>query len=246
MKLFLLALQFLTIIRVPFDLDIKEEDLGKSMAFFTLVGLVIGLILVDIRYVLVIILPPSITDILIIASLTVIAGSLHLDGFADVIDGLAGGKDRERTLAIMKDSRIGSFAVVGLILILILKVFGLMSVPEGIKSGALVVMPVLGRWSTVQLASWFEYARSGYGTGLAFTNSVGKKEYIISTVVAAVVAVGFLHIRGLIILFAVGLFTFLFGLFFKKRIGGVTGDVMGAGCELNEVIVLLMICALFT
>jgi adenosylcobinamide-GDP ribazoletransferase len=58
--------------------------------------------------------------------------------------------------------------------------------------------------------------------------------------------VGFLHIRGLIILFAVGLFTFLFGLFFKKRIGGVTGDVMGAGCELNEVIVLLMICALFT
>jgi len=245
MKGFLRALQFLTIIRIFKDLDITEEKLGNSMACFPLVGFLIGLILVGARTVLDTVLPASLVDILVIITLVVVAGAFHLDGFADTVDGLAGGTDREKTLAIMKDSRIGSFAVTGLILLLILKVFALMEIPVEIKNRALIIMPVLGRWSTVQLASFFNYARSGYGTALAFTQFAGKKEAIISTLITAAIVTGLFLLQGLFIFLFVGMFTFLFGLFFKKRIGGVTGDIMGAVCELSEVITLLLICAFF-
>jgi len=227
------------------NLDFTEEKLGKSMACFPLVGLFIGLILVTVRIAFSYLLPSSLVDILVIITLVVVAGSFHLDGFADTIDGLAGGTDRKRTLAIMKDSRIGSFAVTGLILLLILKVFALIEVPVEIKNRTLLIMPVLGRWSTVQLASFFDYARSGPGTALAFTQFAGKKEYFISTLVTVVIVAGLFLLQGLLILVAVAAFIFLFGLFFKRRIGGVTGDIMGAGCELGEVITLLLICVLF-
>jgi len=245
MKSFLTALQFLTVIRLSKNLDTTGEKLGKSMACFPLVGFLIGLILVGVRTVLDMVFPSSLVDILVIVTLVIVAGAFHLDGFADTVDGLAGGTDREKTLAIMKDSRIGSFAVVGLILLLILKVFALMEIPVEIKNRVLIIMPVLGRWSTVQLASFFNYARSGYGTALAFTQFAGKKEAIISTLITAAIVTGLFLLQGLFIFLFVGMFTFLFGLFFKKRIGGVTGDIMGAGCELSEVITLLLICVLF-
>jgi len=245
MKGFLRALQFLTIIRIFKDLDITGEKLGNSMACFPLVGLLIGLILVGVRTVLDTVLPASLVDILVIVTLVIVAGAFHLDGFADTVDGLAGGTDREKTLAIMKDSRIGSFAVTGLILLLLLKVFALMEIPVEIKNRTLIIMPVLGRWSTVQLASFFNYARSGYGTALAFTQFVGKKEAIISTLITAAIVIGLFLLQGLFIFLFVGMLTLLFGLFFKKRIGGVTGDIMGAVCELSEVSTLLLICAFF-
>jgi adenosylcobinamide-GDP ribazoletransferase len=245
MKAFLTALQFLTMISVSKGLDTSGEKLGKSMACFPLVGFLIGLVLVGVRSVLDMVLPLSLVDILVIITLVVIAGSFHLDGFADTVDGLAGGTDREKTLAIMRDSRIGSFAVVGLVLLLILKVFTLMEVPDEVKNRTLLIMPVLGRWATVQLASFFNYARSGPGTALAFAQFAGKKEYAISTLITVAIVVGLFLLQGLLILAVVAAFTFLFGLFFKKRIGGVTGDIMGAACELSEVITLLLICGLF-
>ena len=244
-KRFLTALQFLTIIRIPGDRAVGDEDLGGSMSLFPLVGLLIGLILVGVRYILGFALPSFLTDILVIAALVVVTGCMHLDGFADTIDGLAGGRDRERTLAIMRDSRIGSFAVVGLILILMLKVSALMGVPEEIKSMALIATPVLGRWSTVQLAAWFDYARTGYGTGLAFTRCAGRRESVISTLITAVIVVGTFRIKGLVMLLAIAAITALSGLFFKRRVGGVTGDIMGAACETSETFVLIMVCALF-
>lgn len=242
---FLTALEFLTIIRVPGERAFSDEELGRSMSLFPLVGLLIGLILAGVRYVLNLALPPSLADILVIAVLAVVTGCLHLDGFADTIDGLAGGGDRERTLAIMKDSRIGSFAVVGLILILILKAAALMGIPEGVKGRALIAAPVLGRWSAVQLAAWFAYARAGYGTGRAFTRYAGRGESGISTLVAAVIVVAVFGISGMAMLLAIAVLTALLGLFFRGRIGGVTGDIMGAACEVSEVACLILACALF-
>ncbi|MCD6571553.1 MAG: nicotinate-nucleotide--dimethylbenzimidazole phosphoribosyltransferase [Deltaproteobacteria bacterium] len=178
-------------------------------------------------------------------ALVITAGAFHLDGFADTIDGLAGGTDREKVLAIMRDSQIGSFAVVGLILILMLKVFALMDVPAEIKNRTLLIMPVLGRWSTVQLASCFSYARSGPGVALAFTQFAGKKEFVISTFITTAILIGLFQLKGLWILLVTAALTSLFGLFFKRRIKGVTEDIMGAACELSEAAALLLICALF-
>ena len=244
-KRFLTALRFLTIIPVPGEQVFRDEDMGKSMAFFPLVGLLIGLVLAGIRYVLGMVLPSPVADILVIAVLVMMTGALHLDGLADTSDGLAGGKDRERTLAIMRDSRIGSFGVVGLVIILILKAAALIEIPAGIKREALMVMPVLGRWSTVQLATWINYAGKGYGTGLAFTQYVGRKEGLFSTIITAAIVAVIFGVRGVFVLLTVAVLTLFLGLFFKKRIGGVTGDIMGAVCEISEVGVLILICAFF-
>lgn len=245
MKGFLTALQFLTIIPVPGNRDTDDEALGASMSLFPLVGLLIGLILLGVRSLLALLLPPLLADILVIATLVVVTGALHLDGFADTIDGLAGGKDRERTLAIMKDSRIGSFAVVALVLIVGLKAAALAEIPEAVKSQALMAFPVLGRWSAVQLAAWFDYARSGYGTGQAFVRCTGRRESAISTLITAVIMVLIFGMAGLTTLLVIAVFTALFGLFFRTRLGGVTGDIMGAACEISEAVVLLVVCGLF-
>ncbi|MDO8786273.1 MAG: adenosylcobinamide-GDP ribazoletransferase [Syntrophales bacterium] len=245
-KAFLAALQFLTIVRAAKGVDITEGNLGRSMACFPLVGLLLGLILIAIRHACGYILSPSLVDIFVVAALVVITGALHLDGFADTVDGLAGGKDREKALAIMKDSRIGSFAVTGLVLFLTLKISALREMPPEIKDSTLLLMPVLGRWSTVQLAFGFNYARSGPGTGLAFSRFAGRKEYVIATLITAVVSLSLFRLQGLMIFFVIALFTLLLGFFFKRRLGGVTGDIMGAACEISEVVTLLTIEAIST
>jgi len=244
MKGFLTALQFLTIIKVREDPGLTGEQLGSSMAYFPLVGLVIGLVLAGVSIGASHVLPPALTDTLVIIALVVITGGLHLDGFADTADGLAGGKDRERILAIMKDSRIGSFAVIGLILLLLLKLFALMEVPASVKTATLLVVPVLGRWSTVQLAALFPYARSGHGTAQAFAGFTGKLEYLVASLITALIVVGLFPLRGVILIIATAALAFGTGYFFKRRIGGVTGDIMGATCELVEVTTLLLVCAL--
>jgi len=242
---FLRALQFLTIIRVSRNLEMTEKQLAGSMAWFPLVGLVVGLILAGVRYVTDMVLPSAVADVMVIITLVVVAGCLHLDGLADTVDGLAGGKDREKILAIMRDSQIGSFAVVALILALLLKVVALIEVPAHMKYRALLVMPVVGRWSTVQLASCFRYARSEPGVAQAFTQFVGKKELVVSSLITAAIVIGLFLWHGVLIVAIIGGFTMLVGLFFKRRIGGVTGDIMGAACELVEVLTLLLLCALF-
>ena len=240
-KRFLTALQFLTIIRITKGSDITGEKLGGSMACFPLVGLFLGLVLVAVRYTFGYILSPSIVDILVIAALVIITGALHLDGFADTVDGLAGRNDREKTLAIMRDSRIGAFAVVGIALLLLLKTTTLTNISLLMKDKALLLMPVLGRWATVPLAAFFPYARCGPGTALAFTRFAGIQEVIIASVIALSVAVGLFQFEGLVIFTTVAAVSLLLGFFFKARIGGVTGDIMGAACEVSEVVVLLVI-----
>lgn len=240
MRGILVALQFLTVIKLSKNLDMADESLGRSMSWFPAVGLFIGLILVSTRWLLGFILPSSVVDILVIAVLAVMTGALHLDGFADAIDGLAGRADRGKTLAIMRDSRIGAFAVVGIAILLLLKTNTLSSIPLEMKDKALLLMPVLGRWATVPLAALFPYARSGPGTALAFTRFAGIRELSVASVIALSVAVGLLQFKGLLIFMVVMGISLLFGLFFKARIGGVTGDIMGAACEVCEVVVLLV------
>ncbi|MCM2359559.1 MAG: adenosylcobinamide-GDP ribazoletransferase, partial [Geobacteraceae bacterium] len=121
MRLYFIALQFLTIIPLPFQVRCDERDLGRSMALFPLVGLTLGGLLVGTDFLLARFLPRQVADLLLLTLLTVVTGALHLDGLADVCDGLAARGGRERFLAVMKDSRIGAVGVVGLTLGLFLK-----------------------------------------------------------------------------------------------------------------------------
>ena len=114
MRLYLIALQFLTIIPLPFDTRWQKEDLGRATAVFPLVGLTIGGLLVGLNRLLEPWLTRPLTAALLITALAIVTGALHLDGLADVCDGLAARGSRERFLAVMKDSQVGAVGAVGL------------------------------------------------------------------------------------------------------------------------------------
>ena len=152
MKPFLLALQFLTAITLKSDLRADARDLARSAAFFPLVGLVIGIILAACWYFSLKLWPPIVADALVVLVLVAVTRAFHLDGLADTLDGVLGGSSRARALEIMKDTRLGAFGVMGIVLDLLLKFVALTSIPPYMKMQALVLFPVISRYSIVQLA----------------------------------------------------------------------------------------------
>jgi len=210
------------------------------MAFFPLAGAVQGLILVAADYALSHFFPASISAALIVLILALTNGALHLDGFADTVDGLAGGKNPEDRLRIMRDSAIGAVGVVFLALILLLKYLAIKELPDGTRHAAIFLFPVAGRWAMVPMACWSGYARKENGLGRAFTGNLYSTLFI-ATAITAAFAFFLLGAYSLIILAGLAAIVYLFTIFFKNRLGGITGDVFGFQSECAEVIFLLMI-----
>lgn len=237
---FLTAWRFLTVVPSGRDEGLTAERLGKSMLMFPAVGLVLGGILMLLRVFLGSVFPATLVDFMVIAALVLLTGGLHLDGFADVLDGLAGAGDREGALRIMRDSRIGAAGVTGLVLLILLKVIALNQSPEAWKPALVFCMPCVGRWSMLQQAAFSRYAREGEGTGRAFADFAGPREYLwglLITFTAVAPALGF---RGVLVLCLIGLITYLMTRYFARRLGGVTGDTQGFGGELSEGLFLLL------
>ena len=118
MKL-LAALRFLTVIPTPRQHEVTAEEVGASQGYFPLVGLFLGAILAGINWLLSLILPSDVVNVLLVVSLVVISGALHFDGFADTCDGIGGHKTPEERWEVMHDSRVGGFGVVGVCLLLL-------------------------------------------------------------------------------------------------------------------------------
>lgn len=243
MRLYIIALQFLTIIPLPVSVRCEEEDLGRSMALFPLVGLTLGLFLAGIDYVLALALPRSVTDLLLVTVLALVTGALHLDGLADVCDGLAARGGRERFLLVMKDSRTGAVGVVGLVLGILLKYQALLNIPLEYKREALLFFPLIARFSQVLLTVGAKKARQD-GLGSTFIGGAGLPQLTIAFVVSLVAGYLLLGIWGVYCTMAVCLATWILRLWFHKRLGGITGDVIGCVNELNEILCLLALLAL--
>jgi adenosylcobinamide-GDP ribazoletransferase len=233
-----LALTFLTKVPWPWRGEADAGDLARSMLWFPWVGALLGLSYWGLWAGLSRLLPlPGVAGVLL--AFTVIStGGLHLDGLADTADGLGGGRTPEARLGIMKDSRVGAFGVLSLIVVLVLKFSFFLSLGGGAGTMGLILFPVVSRWSMVLLAYLSPYARPAGGLGQAMTSGVGFPVLAGATVGAAVLAQVTLGLRGLILLFASGLIIWLLSLYFRKRLGGVTGDVLGAANEIVEVLVL--------
>ncbi|MEI6208970.1 MAG: adenosylcobinamide-GDP ribazoletransferase [Desulfuromonadales bacterium] len=243
MRLFLIAFQFLTIIPLPFDVCCEKEDLGRSTAFFPLSGLTIGALLAGLNWLISPWLARPLCDALLIAALAVMTGCLHLDGLADVCDGVAARGGRERFLAVMKDSQVGAVGAAGLVLGLLLKWQALAAVPVEIKWQALLLFPTLARFGQVLTLTGARHARQD-GLGAAFVQGMGRAALIIAFFTAIFAGFGLLGIRGVIALAAVCTFTCAGRLFFQRRLGGLTGDTVGCISELNEILALLIISSL--
>ncbi|WP_020677280.1 adenosylcobinamide-GDP ribazoletransferase [Geopsychrobacter electrodiphilus] len=242
---FRLAISFLTVFPVGRDIKATPEMLGRSMGLFPAVGLLLGLGLCVANWMLQGLLPRAVLDCLLVLLLIAATGALHLDGVADLFDGLAGGKDRASMLEIMKDSRVGAIGVVGLVMVLLLKYLSLYHVPLEYKNAALIFMPAAGRWMQVCLCCYAPYVRSEGGTGSAFVENVGQPEFLRATATLIVASLVLFSVKGIFLVFLLGIATMLILRYFESRLGGVTGDVLGAVTEMVEVLVLLLVLATF-
>ncbi len=236
-----LAFRFLT--RFPVGEGTPETgDLGRSCAWFPLAGAVMGLVVAAAAHAAGGRLPAPIAGVLAAAALAWLSGGLHLDGLADLFDGLSGGHgDRERTLAIMRDGRIGAHGAAALILVLLAKAAALAELVGRGEPWAIVAAPAVARFAAVPLVVWFPYARPE-GLGTAFHGTAGGREVAVAAVLAAACVVpgapasvwstaGALAAAG-------GL-----ALVVRRRLGGLTGDVYGAAIELAELVFLLVAAA---
>lgn len=243
MRLYIIAMQFLTIIPLPFAVRCEKEDLGRSMALFPLAGLTIGALLAGVDWLIAPWLSRPLADALLIAILAAVTGGLHLDGLADVCDGLAARGGRERFLAVMKDSHVGAVGATGLVLGLLLKWQALLAVPASIKWQGLLLFLLLARFSQVQTVVFARNARQD-GLGSLFISGAGLSQLLISGVLATAASWLLMGVKGVAILAGATLFTWLLKLWFRRRLGGITGDVVGCVSELNEILALVLISAL--
>ena len=241
MSSFLAALQFLTIL--PIRRGFSAEQIGRSTAFFPVVGLIIGLVLAGINYVLSLILPSIAVNILLIAALAAFSGALHLDGLADTFDGIAGHRSAEERLKIMRDSRIGGFGAIGIALFLLIEFALLNSIPANLRLYTLILAPTLSRWGMVTAIFIYPYARPS-GLGSTFKEAVNWLQFIIATLVTLAVAVGLFRVAGLAVIAFAWVIIILVALYLKRQLGGLTGDTYGAINEIATAAVFLMITLL--
>nr|VFK60260.1 MAG: cobalamin-5'-phosphate synthase [Candidatus Kentron sp. UNK]VFK68400.1 MAG: cobalamin-5'-phosphate synthase [Candidatus Kentron sp. UNK] len=275
MKRLYAALGFLTVMPLPAVCRHTERDLAGSVAFFPLIGFLIGLSAAGAQLALEDVFPPLVLAMLLIGWLAMMHGGLHLDGLADTADGFLSHHGRERVLEIMRDSHIGAFGCLAMGGVLALKVAALASLPNEYWVQAILFAPLAGRSLMVPMLNLLPPARAD-GLGNLFTyrknikdsgrSSAQTKAPPLSALArSANIFHGEKTIRGLLesmgamaVLLAVAWFTLGFaGLFAtavvvasmllfvywcQRRIGGITGDTLGAANEIAEMLVLLTLC----
>lgn len=243
-RAFALALQLLTRLPVPSSsCPPRPEELGLSVLFFPVVGLLIGALLAGLHTVLWLV-DPGVLAALVLAVWVLLTGGLHLDGLADTADAWIGGQgNRDRTLAIMKDSRSGPIAIVVVVLVLLTKFAALQALLAGDARVILLLAPVLGRAVIVLLLITTPYVRPD-GLGAPYASYLPRLSCGLLVLLIAAVTILFLEWQGgvLLAVLGVGLVGWRHGL--MVRLGGTTGDTLGAACELAETITLLTLALL--
>jgi len=234
------AFGFLTVCPLRASNTWTPETLGSSMVYYPLVGTCIGLVLWGLAVLLSMLFPPPIVSVLLLAGSLLITGGLHIDGLADLIDGLSGSYNREDALRIFKDPHVGSMAVAGVVLVLLVKYACLNALSPAALRPALVLMTTLSRYAMVQLACFSLYARPTGGLGEPFVRGIRPEHHLMALLLALCSVLLFSGLRGVYIGVLIGLGTLGLQVYFRHRLGGITGDVLGATNELSEVVVLLL------
>jgi adenosylcobinamide-GDP ribazoletransferase len=240
MRAFLVALAFLT--RLPVRVGAAEPaEVGRSVAFFPLVGGVLGALLAGAQLGLGAVLPPSLLALVLVALWAALTGGLHLDGVADLFDGLGGGRgDPERILALMRDSRIGAHGATALVLVLLGKVLALGELLQHGMAWPLLGAPVVARFAVVPMLAFSRYARDE-GLGKAFHEHARKRELVLATMLAlaCIAALGPRAVLPALVALSIA---FGLGSAVSRKLSGLTGDAYGAAIELAE-LGFLLACA---
>jgi len=222
--------------------------MGRSIAYFPVVGAVIGLLLVLFNWLFGLFLPGEIANGLLLVSLVAITGALHLDGFIDTCDGIAGHRTVEERWRIMHDSRAGAFGIVGVVLLLLVKYASLNSLPDGLLLATLVLMPVISRWATAYAVFAYPSARPT-GLGSLFKQGASWPGFAAATVVTLALVIGlarlanitYFYLAGPALMLAVWVITVAVAAYLKWKFSGLSGDNYGAINELSEISVLILV-----
>ena len=242
MRLFFVALQFLTRIHIVRQDSWTAEDFGRSTRFFPLVGIVLGLIYMLAAAILFNFVPVHVAASLMLIITIAATGGLHYDGFMDTMDGLLSARSRERMLEIMKDSRVGSYGALSAMCLLLLQWSFLRELEDTVLYMALFLMPVIGRMAMVMVIAVFPYARP-QGLGKAFADMADKKTVIIAGTITIMAILPWEPVFMAIASLLAGLgFAWLFGRYGTRRLGGLTGDLYGAIELMTETVVLGTFC----
>jgi adenosylcobinamide-GDP ribazoletransferase len=239
-RAFALALQLLTRLPVPSSRTPPQSgELGLSVLFFPVVGLLIGVLLAGLHTTLWLI-DPGVLAALMLAVWVIITGGLHLDGLADTADAWIGGRgDRDRTLAIMKDPRSGPIAIIAVVLVLLSKFAALQVLLAGDARNVLLLAPVLGRAFVVLLLITTPYVRP-HGLGAPYADYLPRLSCGLLVLLVAAATVFLLEWQGGVLLAVLGIGFFGLRHWLLKGLGGITGDTLGAACELAETTALLV------
>ena len=251
MNEFFIALQFLTRIKIVRQTVWTEEGFGKSVKFFPAVGAVLGIFYALIIFALIFFTQAKFSVFIGAAGFfaaVILTGGIHCDGLMDTADGLFSGREKEKILEIMKDSRAGSFGVVSLILIAALQISALAELAKIstiLICAAIFSAPIIGRLAMVFVIKKFPYARP-QGIGKAFSVYATQKifYFALAETILFLLPLIFLDVKiflaAIISLIATIIFSWQFGKFSTEKIGGVTGDIYGAVEIISETITLII------
>jgi len=236
------AMRFLTIIPVPGGGEKDGSFFGGALFYFTITGVIIGAGGALFSYLLSMVLPSLVTAVILTIFLSIVSGFLHLDGLADSFDGLLSARPAHQSLEIMRDSRIGVMGAAAITALFLLKTTTINSIDHHELIVAMLIVPAAGRTSIVIMMSILPYARKNKGLGELFYTGVNRWAAIVSVLVLGALTILFAPSRFflifIILIVTVGMFSWIC----KTKIGGATGDTLGAVCELSEAMILLSFC----
>ncbi|MGL5347300.1 MAG: adenosylcobinamide-GDP ribazoletransferase [Peptostreptococcaceae bacterium] len=252
MKRFIAILQFMT--RIPININVGfDEEFHKSIVYFPLVGFVLGILLYLVGIVSNFIFDPFITSILVTLALVILTGGLHIDGLGDTFDAIYSYRDKDRMLEIMKDSRLGTNALLAVMFLILLKVGFIYSIINKGLMWIIIFMPVISRLGVTLILYKTKTPREkGMGNLFIGKATISMLITLILYTVAIIVFISkilflssnIMTLKIISTIIVVGIFSILFKNSIYKKIDGITGDILGCTIELNEVIYLLCIYAL--
>ena len=235
LELFFTALGFFTRLPVPAWVPWSPERLNHAARFFPLVGWVVGATGAASYAAFALVLPASLAVILSMAVTIRLTGAFHEDGWGDTVDGFGGGWGKERILAIMKDSRIGSYGAVALIMVLLTKFCALVEIDLLLIPVTLIAGHGFSRLCAALLMSQLDYVRDEEGKAKPLATRIGGGELIFATITALLPLLLLAPHQSIPAVVLALLATLWLGRMFKKQIGGYTGDCLGATQQLSEV-----------
>jgi adenosylcobinamide-GDP ribazoletransferase len=232
----LVAFQFLT--RLPIShIAYQPDSLSRSAKFFPVVGLVIGLGASVLQHLLTPHLIRALVALLVLAFLVLITGGLHEDGLADAADAFGGGWNPEQVLTILRDSRIGSFGALALVLSVLARFLLLSILPVNRFTALVISAHVLCRWTTLPLSYFLRPAREGDGQGARIAQRISPASLLIGTLLSFAIVLYLMRREFWIPVLAALAITTFSGIYYFRRLGGVTGDCLGATNQLTEIAV---------